>query len=84
MEKLRTVTLYKEYFTDFYHKQRQKVKDKILWTLKIIEITQQIPAEYFKHIEGTVGLYEMRVSQGSDVFRIFCFFDQRKVIVLAN
>ena len=84
MEKLRTVTLYKEYFTDFYHKQRQKVKDKILWTLKIIEITQQIPAEYFKHIEGTDGLYEMRVSQGSDVFRIFCFFDQRKVIVLAN
>lgn len=53
MKKLRTVTLYKEYFTDFYHKQRQKVKDKILWTLKIIEITQQIPAEYFKHIEGT-------------------------------
>ena len=84
MEKLRTVTLYKEYFTDFYHKQRQKVKDKILWTLKIIEITQQIPAEYFKHIEGIDGLYEMRVSQGSDVFRIFCFFDQRKVIVLAN
>jgi putative component of toxin-antitoxin plasmid stabilization module len=76
--------LYKEYFTDFYHKQRQKVKDKILWTLKIIEITQQIPAEYFKHIEGIDGLYEMRVSQGSDVFRIFCFFDQRKVIVLAN
>ncbi len=73
MEKLRTVTLYKEYFTDFYHKQRQKVKDKILWTLKIIEITQQIPAEYFKHIEGTDGLYEMRVSQGSDIFRIFCF-----------
>jgi hypothetical protein len=84
MKKLRTVTLYKEYFTDFYHKQRQKVKDKILWTLKIIEITQQIPAEYFKHIEGIDGLYEMRVSQGSDVFRIFCFFDQRKVIVLAN
>lgn len=76
--------MYKEYFTDFYHKKRQKVKDKILWTLKIIEITQQIPAEYFKHMEGTDGLYEMRVSQGSDIFRIFCFFDQRKVIVLAN
>jgi phage-related protein len=73
MKKLRTVTLYKEYFTDFYHKQRQKVKDKILWTIKIIEITQQIPAAYFKHIEGTDGLYEMRVSQGSDIFRIFFF-----------
>ena len=84
MEKLRTVTLYKDYFTEFYNKQRQKIKDKILWTFKVIEITQQIPTEYLKHIEGTDGLYEMRISQGSDIFRIFCFFDQKKLIVLAN
>ena len=84
MEKLRTVTLYKDYFTEFYNKQRQKVKDKILWTFKVIEITKLIPIEYFKHIEGTDGLYEMRVSQGRDIFRIFCFFDQGKLIVLAN
>ena len=84
MDKRRTVTLYKDYFTEFYKKQRQKVKDKILWTFKLIEITQQIPVEYFKHIEGTDGLYEMRVSQGSDTFRIFCFFDHGKIIVLAN
>ncbi|MFN0189780.1 MAG: type II toxin-antitoxin system RelE/ParE family toxin, partial [Bacteroidia bacterium] len=75
---------YKDYFTEFYNKQRQKVKDKILWTFKVIEITQQIPVEYFKHIEGTDGLYEIRVSQGSDIFRIFCFFDHGKIIVLAN
>jgi len=84
MEKIRTVTLYKDYFTEFYNKQRQKVKEKILWTFKVIEITQQIPIEYFKHIEGTDGLYEMRVSLSSDIFRIFCFFDQGKLIVLAN
>ncbi|MBK9638546.1 MAG: type II toxin-antitoxin system RelE/ParE family toxin [Bacteroidetes bacterium] len=56
----------------------------MLWTFKVIEITQQIPVEYFKHIEGTDGLYEMRVSQGSDIFRIFCFFDHGKIIVLAK
>jgi len=84
MEKLRTVTLYKEYFTDFYNKQRQKVKDKILWTFKIIEITRQIPTDYFKYIEGTDGLYEIRVSQGGDIFRIFCFFDEGNLIVMAN
>jgi phage-related protein len=84
MEKLRTVALYKDYFTEFYNKQRQKVKDKILWTFQIIEITQRIPIEYFKHIESTDGLYEIRVTQGSDIFRIFCFFDQGKLIVLAN
>ena len=50
--KLRTVTFYKEYFSDFYAKQKQKVKDKILWTFRIIETQQQIPTDYFKHIDN--------------------------------
>jgi phage-related protein len=82
--KLRTVTLFKDYFSEFYQKQRQKVKDKILWTFRIIETQKQIPTDYFKHMEGTEGLYEIRVQQGSDIFRIFCFFDEGKLIVLTN
>ena len=83
-EKIRTVFLYKDYFTDFYDAQKQKVKVKIIWTLKIIETIQFVPEEYLKHIEGTDGLYEIRVQLGSDIFRIFCFFDIGKLIVLAN
>ena len=82
--KLRTVTLFKDYFSEFYQKQRQKVKDKILWTFRIIETQKQIPTDYLKHIEGTDGLYEIRVQLGSDIFRIFCFFDQGQLVVLAN
>jgi phage-related protein len=82
--KLRTVILYKNYFSDFYQKQKQKVRDKILWTFRIIETQQQIPSDYFRHIEGTDGLYEIRIKQGSDIFRIFCFFDEGKFIVLTN
>jgi len=33
---------------------------------------------------GTDGLYEIRVQSGSDIFRIFCFFDKTKLVVLAN
>ena len=83
-EKTRTVFLYKQYFTDFFAMQKQKVKDKIIWTLKLIETIQHVPEEYLKHLEGTDGLYEIRVQHGSDIFRIFCFFDQGKLIVLAN
>jgi phage-related protein len=82
--KLRTVTLFKDYFSEFYQKQRQKVKDKILWTFRIIETQKQIPTDYLKHIEGTDGLYEIRVQQSSDIFRIFCFFDEGKLVVLVN
>ncbi|MGE6218653.1 type II toxin-antitoxin system RelE/ParE family toxin [Nubsella zeaxanthinifaciens] len=82
--KARQVFLYKNYFFDFFKDQKQKVKDKITWTLKLIETLQHIPTEYLKHIEGTAGLYEIRVQSGNDIFRIFCFFDEGKLIVLAN
>jgi phage-related protein len=35
-------------------------------------------------LEGTEGIYEIRVQYGNDIFRIFCFFDEGKIIVLAH
>ena len=83
-QKIRTVFLYKDYFTDFYDKQKQKVKEKIIWTFRLIERIQQVPEDYLKHLTGTDGLYEIRVQLGRDIFRIFCFFDKGKLVVLAN
>lgn len=83
-KKIRTVTFYKDYFVAFFVKQREKVQDKITWTLELIEHLEKIPETYLKHLENTDGLYEIRVKQGSDIFRIFCFFDKGKLIVLAN
>ncbi len=83
-EKLRTISFYKRYFTDFYKKQEQKVKDKILWTLRMIEYLERIPSEYFKHIEGTAGIYEIRIRQSSNIYRIFCFFDEERIVILIN
>ena len=82
--KIRTVTFYKDYFNEFFIKQREKVQDKITWTLELIEQLEKVPETYLKHIENTDGLYEVRVKQGSDIFRIFCFFDKGKLIILAN
>ena len=82
--KYRQVTIYKDYFTNFFIKQRQKVKDKIIWTFKLIEEIQNVPEVYLKHIEGTAGLYEIRVQQGSDIYRIFCFFDKGNLIIITN
>ena len=82
--KYRSVIFYKEYFESFFLKQNQKVKDKIIWTLNLIEEIQFIPETYLKHLEGTEGIYEIRVQQASNIFRILCFFDEVKLIVLAN
>ncbi len=83
-QKHRNISFYKNYFQDFFDKQSQKVKAKIIWTLELIEELERIPETYLKHIENTDGLYEIRVQFGSDVFRIFCFFDKGKLVVLAN
>lgn len=82
--KIRTTIFYKKYFREFFEKQRDKVKAKIIWTLDLIEEVQKVPETYLKHIENTDGLYEIRVQLGSDIFRIFCFFDNGKLVVLAN
>jgi phage-related protein len=84
VKKYRTIFLYKSYFDDFYQKQRIKVKNKILWTFRVIETLPIVSELYLKHIEGTDGLYEIRVQQGSDIFRVLCFFDHGQLVVLAN
>lgn len=80
----RQVVFYKNYFQDFFVRQRLKVKDKIIWTLELIQDISRVPETYLKHIEGTDGLYEIRVQSGNDIFRIFCFFDDGRLVVLAN
>jgi len=55
-----------------------------MWTFDLIEDLERVPDIYLKHMEETDGLYETRVQHGSDVFRIFCFFDKGQLVVLAN
>lgn len=82
--KVRTVIFYKNYFQDFFLKQRSKVQNKIIWTIELIEELPRISEFYLKHIENTNGLFEVRVQNGHSIFRIFCIFDQGKVVVLMN
>ena len=83
-QKHRKITFYKNYFQDFFSRQNKKVKAKLVWTFELIEDLQRVPETYLKHLENTDGLYEIRVQLGSEIFRIFCFFDQGQLVVLAN
>lgn len=83
-QKYREITFYKNYFQVFFEKQTKKVKAKIVWTLELVEELQRVPETYLKHVENTDGLYEIRVQSGNNIFRIFCFFDHGKLVVLVN
>jgi len=84
MEKIREVIAYKNYFVDFLTKQPIKVQDKIFKIIEAIETLERIPTTYLKLISGTNGLYEARIQLGSDIWRVFCFFDKGKLVILLN
>lgn len=84
MNKIREVITYKSYFDDFFREQTPKVRTKIIKVLDIIEQIERISTTYLKYIEGTDGLFEIRVQLGNNIFRIFCFFDGNKLVVLLS
>lgn len=81
---VRQILFYENHFKDFFNKQTEKTKSKIDDILFMITILERVPEKFLKHIEGTEGLYEIRITQGSNIFRIFCCFDQGKLVVLFN
>ncbi len=84
MNKKRELNFFKNYFEKFYDNQTIKVQRKILWTLRIIEDIDRIPEIYLKHLKNTSGLYEIRVQSGSNIYRIFCFFDIDNIVVIGH
>lgn len=80
--KVREVIIYKNYFEDFFKQQPRKVQDKIIKVLDILEQVERVPSTYLKYIEGTNGLFEIRVQLSNNIFRIFCCFDGNKMVVL--
>ena len=82
--KIREVIAYKNYFEDFLLGQPRKVQDKIFKIIEAIETLERVPSNYLKAMEGTNGLYEARIQLASNIWRVFCFFDNGKLIILLN
>ncbi|MBK8699048.1 MAG: type II toxin-antitoxin system RelE/ParE family toxin [Saprospiraceae bacterium] len=81
---MRKIFAYGDYFDTFYKKQDQKSRDKIDFVLDLLKHEKHVPKKFLKHLEGTDSLYEIRVSAINKEIRIFSFFDQGNLVVLAN
>ena len=84
MEKVRQVIAYQNHFEDFLKKQPIIVQNKIYKIIEAIETLERVPSNYLKAIVGTNGLYEARIKLGSNIWRVFCFFDKGRLVVLFN
>ena len=81
---IREVIYFDDYYLDFFNSQKEAVQKKFNWTLQLISTQDRIPEKYFKHITGSDGIFEVRVEVGSDIFRVFSFFDVGKLVILVN
>ena len=81
---IRDIVYYGDHYLKFFEKQKPEAKKKLNWTLYLIATVERVPEKYFKHITGSDGIYEVRVEVGSNIFRVFCFFDKGNLVVLAN
>ncbi len=84
MEFVREVIIHGDYFADFYDKLAPQVQRKIIYVLSLIRVEEHIPAKFFKSIEDVAGLFEIRVEMESNIYRIFCCFDEGRLVVLFN
>ena len=80
----REIKFYKNYFIDFYISQDRKVQEKIEYTFNLIRTVEKVPVKFLRHIENTDGLYEIRIKHQSSIFRIFCCFDEGRIVILFN
>ena len=82
--KIRKVIAFRNYFEEFLLAQPEKIQNKIFKVIEAIETLERIPLNYLKHIAETDGLYEARIQLGSNIWRVFCFFDNDKLVILLN
>jgi phage-related protein len=61
-----------------------KERLKVAWVLTLVRDFQIVPKEYFKKLQNTDGIWEVRSSHGSNATRLLGFLHEGKFVVLTN
>lgn len=81
---VRQIIFYGEYFINFYKELDIKVKQKVQYVLELVKQVDRVPEKFLSPITGQEGLYEIRIEFQSNIYRVFCCFDEGKLVVLFN
>ena len=73
-----------DYFTDFYNELDRKVKVKVTHVLELIKQVDRVPDKFLSPMTGYEGLFEVKIEYESNIYRVFCCFDEGKLVVLFN
>jgi len=81
---IRKVIAYKENFVDYYKSQDTKIQEKIGYVLDLVRFERQVPKKFYKLLENTEGIWEVRVITTFKSIRILSFKDKGDLVVLTN
>ncbi len=59
-----------------------KQVEKVFFVLDLIETIDLVPRKFFRKLEATDDLWEVRVQHGNNIFRLFGFLDGNELVVL--
>jgi phage-related protein len=69
---------------NFYKSQDSKIQEKIEYVLDLVRFERQVPKKFYKSLENTDGIWEVRVITTFKSIRILCFQDEGNLVVLTN
>jgi phage-related protein len=59
-----------------------KQAEKVFFVLDIVEKFEIVPGKFLKKLEAADDIWEIRIQQGNDIFRLLGFFDGEQLVVL--
>ena len=83
-EYVRQVVVFEDHFKQFRKTLDRETLKQVYKVLILIMTVEIVPIKFLKAIEGREGLYEIRVRQGNNIYRIFCCFDEGNLVILFN
>lgn len=81
---IRQVVTYGNYFKEFRKTLSHDTLRKMYQIFIYIMTLEQIPIKYLKAIADVQGLFEIRVEEGGNIYRIFCCMDEGNLVILFN
>lgn len=69
---------------EFLDSLNSKQAQKVVWVLQLVEELERVPLQYFKKLEGTDDLWEIRAQFGGNTFRILGLFDGTNLIIACH
>ncbi len=69
---------------DFLDSLDSKQVQKVVWVMKVVEELETVPTTYYKKLKNTDDIWEIRIQQSNNIFRLLGFQDKGQLVILTN